>query len=162
MKINISTELYPDTFTLVDQADFEALNQFKWHMNSYGYAQRGVRVSNTKKIWLKMHRVILDAKCGEIVDHADHNPLNNCRSNLRIVTPAQNNMNSRGKAGKQYKGVNRCKKGCRYQASIGFEGRSHYLGIYKTPEEAAAVYNAAAIRFFGEYACINYIPPEII
>ena len=71
--------------TIVDDSDYEYLSQWKWYL-SKGYA-----ISNDKR--KKMHRLVMNAKDREIVDHIDGNRLNNTRSNLRIVDKSGNAHN---------------------------------------------------------------------
>jgi hypothetical protein len=78
-------------YALVDDADYEWLNQWKWHCAD-GYAKRAIK-KDGKWRSLAMAREILGAKDGEVCDHINRNPLNNMRKNLRIVTYSQNNMN---------------------------------------------------------------------
>ena len=145
-------------FAVVDDDDSDLLH-FRWHYSKYGYALRATKVKEkrtSKKV--PMHRIILERKVGrpllksELTDHRDQNRLNNQRDNLRIATRAQNMWNS-GKSitGKNpYKGVS-LHRGV-WDARIGFHGKMHHLGSYKTPEEAAHAVNDAATRFYGEYA----------
>lgn len=85
-------------FALVDDADFEWLSQWKWHasLSSRGtkwYAVRNERV-NGETIRTRMHRVIMgvDPKPtdGMVVDHINHNSLDNRRENLEIVSQTEN------------------------------------------------------------------------
>ena len=72
-------------FALVDDADYGWLSQWKWRLNSHGYAIRTTCVEGCEKIF-NMHRAILGAERLQYVDHIDHNRLNNTRANLRFVT----------------------------------------------------------------------------
>lgn len=80
---------------LVDDEDYEYLNQFKWYAlknhRTY-YAQRVIQ-NNYIKRTLKMHRVIMDTPCGLEVDHIDGDGLNNQKCNLRNCTFAENRKN---------------------------------------------------------------------
>lgn len=78
---------------VVDDADFDYLSQFKW-CSSHGYAVARIIGGNGEQ--MRMHRLILNARENEFVDHIDMNPLNNVRNNLRISDKAQN-MRNRGK-----------------------------------------------------------------
>ena len=96
------------------------------------------------------------------IDHINGNPLDNRRSNLRPATKIQNQWN-RGKGrpgGKEprspYKGV--WAAGPRWAAWIVANGERTYLGQYATQEEAAIVYNEAALRLHGEFARLNQLP----
>jgi len=81
---------------LVDDKDFEYLNQWKWHvLKDYltYYAARNIRLANGKQTSIRMHRVILNVPKGMVTDHIDHNGLNNQKANLRICDASENNMN---------------------------------------------------------------------
>jgi hypothetical protein len=103
-----------------------------------------------------LHRKIMNAKRGQIVDHINDNPLDNRPENLRFVTVGQNRQRSRcksqGKSG--YVGVCVSKK--RWDAKIWFNNKCHYLGMFDTPEEAAHAYDKKALEFFGEHCKLNF------
>lgn len=104
-----------------------------------------------------MHRVLMGAEKGELVDHEDHDGLNNRLGNLRRATKAQNAMNSRPLRANNtsgYKGVARYRK--KWQAGINLNGKRIHIGNFDTPEEAARAYDRAAIELFGEFACLNF------
>lgn len=111
----------------------------------------------------RMHRLIMNAQKGEIVDHINGDGLNNVRDNLRIVTESQNCWNSvipkNNKTG--FKGVFKL-KGKGYTANISVFDNLIYLGTYSTKEEAAVKYNHAAIKSFKEYANLNDVDMSII
>lgn len=143
-------------FAIVDDDDFEYLSQWKWFINTNGYAQRteGSRGSQ-KKIY--MHRVINETPEDMSTDHINGNRLDNRRENLRSVTLRQNKLNSskhtRNKTG--YKGVSLQKNTGKYVAYIRVNNKGITIGTYSTVEEAAKAYNRAALHFFGEYAKLN-------
>ena len=87
------------------------------------------------------------------LDHINRDGLDNRWKNLRIATVAQNAMNAKMPSTNTVgvKGVSRYKCGG-YQARIGIDGRVKALGVYKTAEEAHAVYMREARRIFGEFA----------
>ena len=84
-------------YAIVDDEDYEYLNQWKWGArkdhNAF-YAVRGVEVNGRCEAIL-MHRVIADAKEGDEVDHGNGNGLDNTRKNIRICTHAENAKNRR-------------------------------------------------------------------
>src|SRR6266513_4663456 len=77
-------------YALVDDVDFEWLNQWKWHITTNRYASRTLWPSK-KDVY--MHRIILNAQKGQEVDHINRDPLDNRRSNISLCTHAQNMAN---------------------------------------------------------------------
>jgi hypothetical protein len=140
---------------LVDAADFEWLNTFVWTAmlaKSGWYAVRGGAAKH-----VRMHRFIL-GEPKELVDHWDHDGLNNTRRNLRVCTNAENMRNSgarpQNKCG--YKGVFRNSNGKRWVAQITVDYRNIHLGTFDSPEEAARAYDTAAVARHGQFACLNF------
>lgn len=138
----------------IDDSDFEKLSKFKWYLSN-GYA-----ISNEKR--KKMHRIILDAKPGEIVDHVDRNKLNNTRSNLRIVSKEENihNQKKRSNTKNRFKGVFYQKKLNLWQARCRMNHRDYFLGYFASEIAAAYAYNLKA-KEVSNCALINELPhPE--
>lgn len=155
-------KLTQNKVAIVDDADFEWLNQ--WKRNYYdGYAWRNAprRIDGTRPGRISMHRQIMNDPKGLEIDHKDLNKLNNQRGNLRVATRGQNQSNTKiyknNKSG--YKGVrlvitNKTKP---YQATISFLGKYHHLGYFVTALEAARAYDQAALIFNSEFARINNV-----
>lgn len=138
-----------DGYAIVDIEDV-ALEAQKWGLSKTGYA-----VGTSSK--LKMHRVILECAADEIVDHINHDTLDNRRSNLRKVTHKQNMMNVRPRSANGYKGVSSIAGTNKvWRAYIKPNGKQISLGLYETKEEAAKAYDKAAKEYFGEYAYLNF------
>lgn len=148
-------------FAVVDDADYEWLNQWKWYAlksrNTY-YACRRI---GSKKIYL--HRIIMDTPPGMEADHRDHNGLNCVRTNMRNCTHAENLRNQlSGKGGtSKYKGVYWHWAARKWMARICHNGRLIYLGYYESEEAAARAYNKKAEELFGEFACLNIVERNI-
>lgn len=96
----------------------------------------------------------MNATKEQLIDHINGDSLDNRRSNLRYCTYSQNLMNThKVRSASGYKGVYRHRK--RWYAHITLNGRRFYLGLFKTPQDAAHAYNAKAKELFGEFACLN-------
>lgn len=142
-------------YALVDDADFDTLTQFRWHITGAGYAAGFVRVNGTR-LRVYLHRYLLDAQPGQIVDHIDGDPLNNTRANLRLVTRAQNQWNRKAQQNASgYKGVSWHRLNRKYYARIQVHNRRYFLGYFETAQEAADAYDAAAQQLHGEHARDN-------
>jgi len=149
---------------LVDDGDFEWLNQYKWCANrirndNYWYAMRGIRIKG-KHIKILMHRFILGAKSGELVDHVNHLSLDNRRVNLRLCSNAENLANMRPRKyskSSKFKGVTWCKRQKKWVAQLTVNMKHFYLGSFSSETDAAIAYNEAAPEYFGEFAHLNVI-----
>ncbi len=151
-------------FALVDDADFEWLNQWKWGCHVMGYAVRTEQVSKIngkrKQIGVFMHRQISMPGDGLEIDHINGNKLDNRRENLRVCTRSDNGRNRQkfsSATTSVYKGVYWAKTRNRWYAGIKYNGKSRHLGSFKNEDDAAKAYNIAAINLFGEFACLNVL-----
>jgi hypothetical protein len=141
---------------LIDDADYEKVNQFKWYCNQRGYAVRNVK-KNGKWTTESMHRMITDAVSGISTDHINGEKSDNRRRNLRICTISQNGMNRHSISGKsKYKGVSWHRRAKKWQAQIKGNGKPMYLGTFDEEREAAKKYDEYAKKYFGEFACLNF------
>lgn len=108
---------------------------------------------------LRLHRVVMDAKLGELIDHIDGNGLNNRRDNLRLATNQGNSANSKRQIGSasRFKGVGFHRQTGKWEAFIRHNGKKQHLGLFVVEAEAAQAYNEAALRLFGAFARLNVI-----
>lgn len=165
-EINISKE----QIVLVDDEDFEELSKHKWtanwHKQTRSYrAQREFR-RNGRRCVILMHRQIMKVTDPKIqIDHKDGNSLNNQKYNLRSCDDRQNQYNSRKQSNctSVYKGVFWDKSRFKWIARINIppssnegNGKQKNLGRFKLEIDAAYAYNAAAHKFFGHFARLNY------
>jgi hypothetical protein len=130
---------------LVDDEDFERVNQFEWYAiwnknSKTFYARRNSSIKNNSKsqtIW--MHRFILGLKKGDErqVDHGNHKGWDNRRENIKIKSRRQNAENLKKQS---IHGVgifyNKKCKNKPYRLQIKINGKTEHIGYFKTPEDA--------------------------
>ncbi len=146
---------------IVDDADFDRLNQFKWFAQrsprGLWYARRNINLGKSRGI-VHVHREVLNLKPEDPeIDHRNQDGLDNQKHNLRLASHGQNMMNRRPSGRSGYKGVSwqRYPKQTPWVARIRCNGTEFYLGFFGTPEEGARAYNKKAIELFGEFARLN-------
>jgi hypothetical protein len=146
-------------FAIVDAEDYPRLSQYTWFAEGTPKNYYAVRKKNGKSI--KMHREILNAPDHLVVDHIDHNGLNNRKKNIRACTFAQNCCNLRNIRPKtsKYKGVCWNKRLKKWTAAIRCNNRTYHLGYFKDEIDAARAYDKAAKKYHGRFASLN-IPNE--
>ena len=143
---------------LVDDEDYDSLNQFRWNVHKDGnslYATRNIIVDGNRRL-KSMHGQIMN---GKWIDHIDHDGLNNQKSNLRFCSLSENLRNARkhNNCSSTYKGVNFHKLNKNWTARIQINGKQIYLGSFASEIDAAKAYNAKAIELFLEFANLNII-----
>lgn len=163
----INSVTFGNQNVLIDDEDFELVNQYTWHIqkgHSTFYAVSNYWKwcnGNKKCITICMHRLIMGVKNKKIfIDHKDHNGLNNQKYNLRSCTHSQNARNRVANIGRLYRGTHLRKKTTtinKWTASISYNKKSFFLGYFKTEKEAALAYNQKAVELHGEFANLNII-----
>ena len=142
-------------FAIIDAADLDMISPYNWSLvrpkpgRTYLlYAQARI---NGKTI--QMHRFLLGVGKGVIVDHRNQNGLDCRRDNLRPCNPSQSLQNTRKRRDNKsgYRGVWFDPKRKKFSASIKHSGYTHFLGLFPTAEQAAAVYQKEAQLAFGEF-----------
>jgi hypothetical protein len=138
--------VYSGEVALIDTEDLCKVRNYAWYLN-HGYVR--AKIDGKYK---DIQRVIMDYPVGLVVDHRDHNKLDNRKINLRICTNGQNQINQLNVRGGNtgVKGVHFCKNTNRFMVTIGSKGHK-YLGSFETLEEATAVREAAEDKYHGEF-----------
>lgn len=112
--------------TIVDKQDYELVSSYKWLANCKGYVRS---YNKGKEVYL--HRLLLNAPKGMEVDHLNHDPKDNRRSNLRLCSHLTNMDNMRGT------GVAWDSQKRRWRATFMRKGKMYRLGWFKDKAEAA-------------------------
>lgn len=163
-------KLNKNKFALVDNEDFEFLSRWKWYVSRNNhfpfteYAKRNRHLDdNSKEIF--MHRVILEMhgqlNHKKLVDHINHDGLDNRKSNLRPATMSENKTYGKKYSNNTsgYKGVYFEENGKprKWRSRIAVNGRDTHIGWFYTKEEAAIAYNQASKKYYGNFSYLNKI-----
>jgi hypothetical protein len=145
---------------LVDEADASIVRGLRWSVMlrppGLAYARSSIPGIGRHGRHILMHRLILDAPAGAMVDHINGDGLDNRRANIRVCSARENRQNSRRKLSNVcgFKGVSPSKS--KWMARINTEAGQTYLGVFDRPEDAALAYDQAALRIYGQYARLNF------
>jgi hypothetical protein len=150
-------------YTIVDQDIYYKYRHSKWFLigNKTNYyaacsVKNGVGETRTKRL----HRIIMNAPDGLLVDHRNRKSLDNRIANLRMATHSENSCNrtKMGNSTSQYKGVYCEKRRGREQwrANIRFKGKRIFLGYFDNQIDAAKAYDEAAKKYHGAFANLNF------
>ncbi|NIL77153.1 hypothetical protein RhoFasB10_03294 [Rhodococcus sp. B10] len=121
--------------TLVDEDTFKLYGHLSWFLSDTGYAiRRSDRADDGTKTTVRLHRLITNAPEGLVVDHKNHDRLDNRRLNLRVVTQRENSRNQQSVRGYTWDEA-KSKWMVRY--------RRKFYGRYDTEDEAARAYRRA-------------------
>lgn len=148
----------------IEEKDIHLLSMYSWKIQLQG-KKRYIRASTTRKgkrVTLYLHRLITDAKKGDVVDHVDGDTMNNNRSNLRLGNYTTNARNARKISARitssKYRGV--MFRNGKWLARIRDGKRKSQidLGVFSREEEAAFAYDLASLRIHKEEGRRNFLP----
>jgi len=143
---------------LVVDEDYEWLKSYKWHVRGVYAVRFRSRTLGPRKSIL-MHRFIVGLEHGDPrqIDHMNHVGLDNRKGNLRVCSNSSNQYNQKARTTgtSHFKGVCWVTSKRKWKAQLMVSRKQWHLGYFSTAESAAQAYDAAAIRFYGEFACTN-------
>lgn len=166
MIIEINSKKYGIKKVLIDDEDFDLIKNHTWHLSYYKKINNFYAITNVWHVGkgpgksIRMHRLIMGLPKNLVVDHINHDTLDNRKENLRVCSFQGNSQNmSKPSHGKSsiYKGVCKSKNRNRFEAYIHINDKKINLGQFISEIDAAKAYNEAAIKYHGEYACLNII-----
>lgn len=159
VEIPLNSIKYPGLKAIIDKEDYDRVNDLPWHPE-VSRTTVYVRTSRNSKTPNKsLHRFIMNAKPGQVVDHINFNGLDNRKANLRFCSVKENADHSRKyrDSTSNFKGVSWQMSAQKWRAQIQAEpGRLLYLGSFIDETEAAKVYDQKAKELFGEFAVLNF------
>jgi len=178
--LTIESKTHGTHHVLLDDDDYDrVVAEGKWsiikcHMRRHEvfYVRgRKPRDENGKQKTISLHRFIMDAPKGKVVDHINGDGRDNRKENLRICTQAENrrNCNTPPRATSGYRGVT-CYHTNRsstknYRVLIQVRSKTISGGMFFTAEEAAVAYDKLAKELHGEFATLNFpdgVPPDVM
>ena len=155
-KIKIYSKKHGNKYIILDEEDYEKIKKHSWCLDK----QPNKNIFYVKNSSLgKIYNFLMNPPKGMLVDHFNHNTLDNRKCNLRICTRSQNGMNQfpmKNKTSK-YKGATWNKSTNKWHSKIKLNRKTIHLGRWKTQRQAAKAYNCAASILFGEFAYLNKI-----
>jgi len=172
--IKSKNKKFPGKWTIIiDTEDWDKVKDYNWILfgdanKSYPYAYTGIYHPNggwyyrtykgkekreRRRTSLYLHHVIMGKpQNGMVIDHINHNGLDNKKENLREVTRSQNmhNRRSNKNSSSKYKGVYWCKRLKKWGSQIRHVDKTFHLGFFTVEEDAGLAYNKKAIKLWGE------------
>lgn len=136
--------------TLIDLEDIPKVKSIGWHLTQ---SKRNTRYCISNKGVL-LHRLLMDDPEGMVIDHINHNGLDNRKCNLRICTNQENICNceipKNNKSG--CKGVYWAKDKQKWTVQVTINNKTKYIGRYENLEDAIKARQEASKKYYGDFA----------
>lgn len=141
-----------------DLDDYDKIKNYCWHKNNNGYIQY---IKNNGHFYgenIIISRLIMNAPNDLVVDHINHNLLDNRKSNLRLATISQNAMNSKPRNNCSSKSTGVWKdSNNKWCAALTIDDNFIWLGRFEKEEDAIDIRIEAENKYFKEFSYINSI-----
>ena len=130
----------------LDMIDKIGKHSTNWHDDGKGYPRSWSKIL---KDHVHLHTIVHgECDAGKEIDHADENPLNATRANLRVLTRSDNlrNRTISTRNGEpttsKFPGVHWHKQRGKWEAQISVDGENVYLGLHDDELTAARIYRS--------------------
>ncbi len=137
-------KLSKNKYAIVDSKDYDNLNQYTWHATRHGVSYCAARkhyLGGGKDQTILLHHAVIGRPLGDlVVDHINHDPLDNHSCNLRIVSQSTNCCNRKDRGASKYAGVSKTKSGKKWRSTIRIGGKTTHLGYFHSEIEAHVSY----------------------
>ena len=143
-------------FALVDDSDFDFLNQYRWSLKPCYGRRANLRYCHARVngVTTMMHRLLMGpVPPGHVGDHKNGEGIDNQRHNLRFCTRAVNMVNYHKASGwksSNHPGVSWDKHNQKWHAQIKSGAKNHHLGFFNVESDAAKAYQLALVNVYGE------------
>lgn len=152
-EIVVNSPKYGQKIILIDSEDYELVSKYGWHLRKDThtfYAHTNINLKYGRSVLL-LHRLILGAKKGEMIDHKDGNGLNCTRSNIRFCTPHENALNRNIKSNSLgFRNI--IKRNNKFMVRISNGKKRFSVGTFDSLQQAIDKYNLEAKKYYGEFA----------
>lgn len=158
----ITLELTKGKIALIDDEDAGLVAGYTWYARGFAkrhglfYAVANVPGTGHFSKKVSLHRLLLGAVTGDIVDHVNGNGLDNRRENLRLVGYGENNQNStRNSGSSRFKGVFWNTQKRKWAAKATVNGIQLNLGTFSEESVAGAAYDQLVLEWYGPKGMTN-------
>lgn len=148
--------MYDGNKFIFDIEDYDLIKKYNWHYVGRSYI--GTTIGEDHKT-LMIHRLLMNVQDiswkDVVVDHINGNIYDNRKSNLRVVTQSQNEMNQKRSINNTSGVTGVYKHQDKWCAHIKVDWKNIFLGIYDKYDDAVAARKAAEEKYFGQYSYNN-------
>jgi phosphotransferase system IIB component len=139
-----------------DLEDYDLIKDYCWSLDKHEYL---IACANINREMIKMHRLVMNCPDDMDVDHIYHDNFDNRKTQLRMVTKSQNQMNRKLNINNTsgVKGVYWDSKNQKWQAQINIDNKRIHLGRFNDINDAINARKQAEEKYFGEYNFKNKI-----
>lgn len=142
---------------LVDEEDYAVVSQWRWLADRREGVVRSTAYARRATDGAYMHRIIMSASRGQLIDHVSGDGLDNRRFNLRCTDALGNSVNAiRPPSKSGLRGVCQRRPGLAWRMQIRVDGKNRTFCGFATAEDAARAYDAMATELFGDLAVLNF------